>query len=240
MLLESFLMVTTKKRGKLIVIEGTDGSGKTTQYKLLLRRLKQEKIPFARLDFPQYEKPSSYFIRKYLNGDYGGWEKVGPYRASIFYALDRFDVKPKIEQWLHEGKTVIADRYVASNMGHQGAQIASSKERKAYFRWLHKLEYQILGIPRPDMTIVLHVPGTFVKKMIDKRRRISGIQGGMKRDILEADLKHLHQAERVYKETVKLFPRDFRMIECMKGKKFAGMEEIHEKVWTMVSGVIRA
>src|SRR5688572_8863017 len=106
------------KRGKFIVIEGTDGSGKKTQFELLVKRLKKAGHKVATFDFPQYGTPSAYFVEQYLNGHYGSIKETGPYRASLFYALDRFDAAPHIQAALAEGTMVICNRYVASNMGH--------------------------------------------------------------------------------------------------------------------------
>ncbi|MDE2019428.1 MAG: hypothetical protein KGJ13_03705 [Patescibacteria group bacterium] len=117
-------------KGKFIVIEGTDGSGKTEQMKRLLARIPKE-IRTETIHFPQHGEPSSYFVDEYLNGKYGTAETVGPYRASLFYGLDRFDAAlKKMNQWLADGRIVIADRYVGSNMGHQGGKIKTKEERK--------------------------------------------------------------------------------------------------------------
>src|SRR3989344_3728667 len=110
------------RRGKLFVIEGTDGSGKTEQFKRLVQRLKKEGRRVATVDFPQYGKPSSYFVREYLNGKYGGWRDVGPYACSLFYALDRFDVRPIMHRTFAAGKVLVSNRYMPSSMGHQGAK----------------------------------------------------------------------------------------------------------------------
>ena len=108
-----------KEQGRFIVLEGTDGSGKTTQFKALVARLKKEGIAVKTVDFPQYGKESSYFVRQYLNGKYGGLKEVGPYRASLFYALDRFDLSSETRQALASGKIIVTDRYVDANAGHQ-------------------------------------------------------------------------------------------------------------------------
>src|SRR2546423_12717689 len=129
-----------RQKGKFIVLEGTDGSGKTTQFKKLIDRLEKEH-EVTTFDFPQYAKPSSYFVKEYLNGRYGTLAEVGPYRASIFYALDRFDVGREISKWLKEDKIIVSNRYVSSNMGHQGAKIKDIKERKEYFKWIDQFEF---------------------------------------------------------------------------------------------------
>ena len=218
------------KIGKFIVIEGTDGSGKTTQFKKLVSRLKKAGFKIATFDFPQYDKPSSYFVREYLNGNYGTWRKVGPYKASIFYALDRFSAGHQISDWLNKGKIVLSNRYVASNMGHQGAKIKNKNERKKFFKWLYELEYGIMSIPKPDLNIVLHMPADVAQKLVDKKG-VREYVGGVKRDIHEADLQHLRQAEETYLYMVKTFPKDFKVVECVRRENLFSPEDIHKEVW---------
>ncbi len=218
------------KSGKFIVIEGTDGSGKTTQFKKLVSRLRKAGFKIATFDFPQYGKPSSYFVREYLNGNYGTWREVGPYKASVFYALDRFSAGRQISEWLNEGKIVLSNRYVASNMGHQGAKIKNKKERKDFFKWLYKLEYGIMNIPKPDLNIVLHMPADVAQKLVDKKGAREYV-GGIKRDIHEADLQHLRQAEETYLYMVKTFPKDFKVVDCVKRGNLLSPEDIHKVVY---------
>jgi dTMP kinase len=221
-------------RGKFIVIEGTDGSGKTEQFNRLLLRL-PEGFAFKTLDFPQYDEPSSYFVREYLNGNYGALEDadVGPRRASLFYALDRFDAsEKKLKRWLADGTTVIANRYVGSNMGHQGGKIGDEKKRKDFFKWLYELEYGICGIPRPDLNIILHMPAEIAQELVDRKTARDYI-GGKKRDLHEENLEHLRHAEKIYLEMAKLFPDNFAVVECAPDGKLLSIEAIHEKVWTV-------
>lgn len=227
-------MAREGKRGKFIALEGTDGSGKTEQFERLILAL-PEWVKFATLDFPRYSEPSSCFVQRYLTGYYGG--EVGPYEASIFFALDRFDAKLKALEWLDEGKVIIANRYVASNMGHQGAKIESPAEREKFFKWLYELEYGILGIPKPDLNIVLHVPAEIAAELVSKKRSRAYLQG-KKRDIHEIDFAHQKRAEEVYLEIVKLYPRDFVVIECAEGKDILPPEAIHEKVMAVAKPIL--
>jgi dTMP kinase len=224
-------------KGTFIVLEGTDGSGKTAQFKLLVSRLRREGFGVATFDFPQYNKPSSYFVKEYLNGRYGGWNEVGPYKASLFYAMDRFDVGMRIQKRLKEGRVVVANRYVPSNMGHQGAKIAGEKARAAFFRWLYNLEYRFLGIPKPTKNIILHVPARIAQKLISQKGRREYL-GGVKLDIHEADIKHLKRAEKTYLLLPKIFPREFRLIECFEAGRLLSIAEIHEKIWRLVSRIL--
>jgi len=226
------------RKGKFIVIEGTDGSGKTAQFQELVGHLKIKGIDVVTFDFPQYGKQSSYFVREYLNGQYGTWEEVGPYKASMFYALDRYDVGWQIRRWLDEGRVVLSNRYVSSNMGHQGAKIHSPAKRKKFFAWLHELEYGILEIPKPDLTIVLHVPAPIAQSLVDKKGKREYI-GGIRRDIHEADLTHLRQAEETYLAMVKMFPREYRLVECVEKKQLLSIDAVHGRVWKIISRLLK-
>ena len=223
------------KKGKFIVIEGTDGSGKTTQFEKLVLRVES---PVALFDFPQYDKSSSYFVKEYLAGHYGTAEEVGPYKASLFYAIDRFDVAPSINKALAEGKTVFSNRYVGSNMGHQGAKIEDRKEFLKYLNWLYDLEYNIFGIPKPDLNIILHVPAKIAQEFATKQNK-GGYVAGEKRDIHEGNLKHLERAEMVYLEMAKIFPDYFKVIECVGNGKLLSIDAVHEKVWKAVSKILK-
>lgn len=232
-------------RGKFIVIEGTDGSGKTVQFERLILAL-PEGTKLGALDFPQYAEPSSYFVQKYLTGKYGG--EVGPYAASVFFAVDRFDVKLKILQWLEEGRTIVANRYVASNMAHQGAKIEKKNEREKFYRWLYALEYEIFGIPKPELNIVLHVPAEISHELAGKktaRAYLSGghtggvVGGGGAHDIHETDFAHRKRSEEVYLEIAALFPNDFRVVECAPEGVLLTPEAIHEKVRAVVQEMLK-
>lgn len=221
------------RRGKLIVIDGSDGSGKGTQTKLLAKSLELSGYQVKVADFPQYGHKSAEPIEAYLNGAYG--KDLNPYAASLFYAIDRFDASFQMKQWLDEGIIVISNRYVTSNAGHQGGKITDRFERLKFFKWLDNLEYGILDIPKPDLTIILHVPATIAQQMIDKKGKVGReyIKGGKNKDMLESDLSHLKQAVQTYQEVAKLFPK-IKMINCMDGKKLFAPKTIHNKVWELV------
>ena len=223
-----------QQKGKFIIIEGTDGSGKKTQFEKLVLRIEHRVATF---DFPQYDKPSSFFVKEYLNGHYGTAEEVGPYKASIFYAVDRFDISPMIRNAINDGKIAVSNRYVGSNMGHQGAKIEDKKERVKYFNWLYELEYGILGIPKPDLNIILHMPAKIAQEFVDKKGAREYI-GGAKRDLHEGDLRHLERAERVYLEMAEIFPEDFIVVECVENGRLLSVDEVHERVWDKVSRFI--
>ncbi len=226
--------MTKRKEGLFIVLEGTDGSGKTVQFRRLLGKLKKQGFKCQTVDFPQYGRPSAYFVEQYLTGKYGGWHKVGPYRASLFYALDRHEASAKIKKALSQGKIVLANRYFGSNLGHQGAKIQNNRKRKKFFKWIYNLEYNILGIPKPDLNLFLHVPAKISYQLVAKKGEREYLKG-KKRDIHEKDIKHLKQAEQSYLQAIKLFPKDFKVIECIENNNLLSIDEIAEKVWQIIN-----
>ncbi len=224
--------------GKFIVIEGTDGSGKATQCALLVDRLRKEGQDPWVMDFPRYHEPSAYFVQKYLNGGYGSLRDSGPKRAALFYALDRFDASPEIWAALREGRTVVSNRYIASSMGHQGSKIENQKQREEFFRWLYDLEYDIFGIPKPDLNIFLHIPAETAYDLIAKKAERKYLAGGAKRDIAESDMEHLKVSERTYEDVARLFPSEFAVVECAPAGQLLSPEEVHAKVWAIVENIV--
>ena len=219
------------QKGRFIVIDGTDGSGKATQTQLLIEELKLGGHKVEMADFPQYGQKSAGLVEDYLNGKYG---QVSPQAASIFYAVDRFDASFKIKQWLEEGKIVVANRYVTANAGHQGGKIADDIDRMKFFRWLDNLEYTIFNIPKPDLNIILHMTAEMAQKLVDKKSSdVRKYANGKKRDLHEADLLHLQNAEKVYMEISKLFPNT-KLVECVSGGQLLTPPEVSNKVWELV------
>jgi dTMP kinase len=146
------------KKGKLVVFEGIDGSGKTTQLDLLTEYLKERSIPFETIDFPRYwDSFHGKTVARYLKGDFGEVDSVSPYLISLAYSLDRATAKREMNVWLREGKIVLANRYATSNMAHQAAKLPE-KKRKEFLDWLYELEYRVNKIPKEDLVIYLHVP----------------------------------------------------------------------------------
>lgn len=225
-----------KPHSLFLVIEGTDGSGKGTQFKLLADKLVAGGYDVATFDFPQYDLPSSYFVKKYLNGDYGTAEEVGPYTASLFYALDRYEAAPKIREAMAAGKVVLINRYTGSNMGHQGTKFQHAEERRGYFIWLDNLEFEMLGIPRPDLNFVLRVPAEIAQGLVDQKGDRSYTD--KKRDIHEADLDHLKRAVEVYDNLCDLFPKDFRRIDCVRNRQLMSIEQIHNLLWEQIEPLL--
>ena len=215
-------------KGLFIMIEGTDGSGKSVQTNLLVDALKKKGREVAQISLPQYGQPSAAMVEAYLNGEFGTAEAVGPYRASILYAIDRYAASAKIKKWLSEGKIVIANRYVASNLGHQGGKIKDMAERKKYFAWNYNLEYNIFGIPKPDINLILHVTPEISQQLVDKKGAREYLRG-KKRDIHEDDWNHLRAAEQAYIQIARSYP-EFALIECVEEDQLLSPEIIYQKV----------
>jgi len=214
-------------KGVFIVIAGTDGSGKTVQTKKLVENLNKEGKDVETIEFPQYGHKSAGLVEEYLNGKYGTSEEVGPYRASIFFACDRYDASFQIKQWLEQGKIVIANRYVSANMGHQAGKIKDKEERDKFLEWLEDLEFNIFGIPKPDLNILLYMPPEIGQELVDKKGHREYV-GGKKRDIHEADLNHLKNAAEAYKYCAEKFK--WLVINCAPNKKLREIEDISREV----------
>ncbi len=226
------------RKGFFIVIDGLDGSGKRTQTMLLRERLLKEGFDVEMADFPQYGQWSAIFVEKYLRGEFGASQDVTAQQASLFYALDRFAAGATIKQWLAAGKIVISNRYVSSSKGHQLGKITEEKEMKDFLSWLNHLEYTILNIPIPDLTIFLHMKPEFGQYLVDKKMPREYLQG-RKRDIHEDDLQHLQNAERAF-----LFCLDNDSLEnwvhipCDDGKSPKTKEEVQKMIYKEVQELI--
>jgi dTMP kinase len=217
-----------ESRGIFIVIEGSDGSGKATQLARVKQRLEAAGHSVETFDFPRYDEPSSYFVKRYLDGAYGGADDVGPYTSSLFYALDRFEAAPKIREALKAGKVVISNRYTGSNMAHQGTKISNAEQRRGFFIWLDNLEFEMLRIPRPDISFVLRVPTEVsIRLMADKAK-----------DIHESDPKHLERTLAVYDDMTQLFPKDFQRIDCVRSGQMLDVETVNMMLWEKVSPLL--
>jgi dTMP kinase len=228
-------MVEEKLRGKFIAIEGTDGSGKATQTAFLLKKLKEEGHDVEIIDFPRHGEPSGKLIDLYLTGFFGDPTKLDPNLVSGYYAMDRLMNKPKIDFWLDEGKVVIADRYASSNIGHQGAKIQDEQKREELFKWLHKLEFEELKIPKPDIQVFLHVPADVSFELIKNKIQRGYIKIG-NADGHEGNIEHLRNAERSYLYASRLF--GWNIIECTENGQLLPIEAIHEKIWEVVSKIL--
>ncbi len=182
-------------RGKLIAIEGIDGSGKRTQLDLLSKALTQRNVPFYRISFPRYDSSFGQLAGRYLNGDFGPLDAVDPHLSAVLYSGDRFEAKPLLESELASGHAVLADRYVASNLAHQTARLPAAQQEE-FLAWLRHIEYDIYGLPKEDLVLYLRLPASRAQKLI--ARKTARDYTSLRRDIQEADIRHLECAAAVY------------------------------------------
>ena len=215
--------------GKLIVIEGTDGSGKSTQFKRLTERIAQEGREFQRLVFPQYQEESSALIRMYLGGQFGTRPSdVNAYAASAFYAVDRYASYKKVwGQWYENGGLVLSDRYTTSNAVHQASKEPEDKQAE-FLKWLYEFEYDRLGLPAPDLVIYLDVPTDFTEKMMRSREAATNTQA----DIHEQDIDYLATCRRTGKAAAKFY--NWTVIDCVRDGAMRSIEDIHEEIYRHV------
>lgn len=219
-------------KGLFIVLEGADGSGKGTQFRLLSERLSAVGYEVVTFDFPRYREPSSHFVRQYLNGKYGTAGQINPYAASLFYALDRYEAAPDIKSALQEGKIVLSNRFAGSNMAHQGSKFGTEAQKRGFFMWADSLEFQLLGIPRPDLNIYLRVPAEISYELIERKSARS--YTNLVRDEHESDILHLKEAVATYDLLCRLFPRDYQAIESTEKGRLLSIPAINELAWRAI------
>ena len=220
--------------GKLIVFEGTDGSGKSTQFQALCARVEQTGTPFRRLVFPQYQEPSSALIRMYLGGEFGSRPgDVNPYAASAFYAVDRYASLKKVwGEYYSQGGLILTDRYTTSNAVHQGAKCAP-QERPAFLGWLDDFEHDKLGLPRADLVLYLDMPTRCSLELLRSREAATHTQG----DIHEVDPDYLAACRDSALQAARLL--GWQVIPCVTGDgRLRTVEEIHREVWSLVSPLL--
>ena len=219
--------------GKLIVIEGTDGSGKSTQFRLLTDRLEAEQVKFQKLVFPQYSEPSSALIRMYLGGEFGSKpEDVNAYAASAFYSVDRYASYRKVwGKWYENGGLVVSDRYTTSNAVHQTSKEPEDK-REDFLNWLYDCEYGKLGRPRPDLVIYLDVPTDFTEKMLRRRETETNTHA----DIHEQDTQYLATCRRMGRAAAAHY--GWTVIRCVRDGAMRSMEDIHEEIYRHVAACL--
>jgi len=219
--------MSENKKGKFIVIEGIDGSGKSTQTKLLIARLKKNKLKVKTMHFPQHgHEVFGNLVDSYLNNHFGHATRLDYRLASVLYAADRFEAKEKINRWLGEGYWVVLDRYTESNFGHQASKVRDKEKRLQIMEWLYNLDYKVFKNPKPDMTIFLQVDEKLVSKLMDKM--------GKSKDGHEGNVSFLRRSRIAYQEACDKFGY-WKKIKCVVRGKLLSIDEIHQKVWDMVS-----
>lgn len=223
------------RKGKLIVIDGTDGSGKATQVSLLEKRLKKEGYTVKVLDFPEYyQNFFGKFIGHCLSEQYYNWTNIHPKIASIAYAADRWESSVKIREWLKRGYIVLANRYVSANQIHQGGKIANIKKREAFMQWLAEMEYSVFKIPKPDLTFYLSLPIELVLRLIDERNsKNSRAYLGKKKDVHEKDKNFLKNSIKSALWLAKK-QKGWAKIDCVKAGSLRSREDIHEEIFTKI------
>lgn len=219
--------------GKLIVLEGIDGSGKATQSNILREKIENLGKKVLHVSFPDYESPSSALVKMYLQGNFGkNPGDVNPYAASLFYALDRFaSYRACWKSFYKEGGIVIADRYTTSNMVHQMTKYDEKEKREEFLNWLDETEYKKLELPRPDMVILLDVPLDISKELVRER---AGKGGSM--DIHEQHLEYLEKCYSAYQALCEKY--GWQRISCVYGKRMRSVEEVSSEIFERVSCIL--
>ncbi len=218
--------------GKLIVFEGIDGSGKSTQFKIMCSRFENEGIAFNRLTFPQYQEPSSALIKMYLNGDFGeNPEDVNAYAASTFFAVDRYASYIKVwRAHYHSGSMILTDRYTTSNALHQGSKLPEDK-RSDFFKWLYEFEFGLMELPKPDVVIYMDIP---VENAIERIKNRQAVTGGAA-DIHERDIDYLKKCRICGNQAADFY--GWRKISCFRGQKARSEEDIHNEIYDILTGM---
>ena len=216
--------------GRLIVFEGIDGSGKSTQFELLCGRLTDENRDFMRLRFPRYDKPSSVLLKMYLDGEFGeDPDAVNAYAASSFFAVDRF--ASYLQDWrgyFEGGGLVLTDRYTTSNALHQGAKLPPGR-REHFFKWLYEYEFGLLGLPAPDLVIFLDIEAKQAAQRLQHRQSATGTEG----DIHEKDLDYLFHCATSGRHAAAL--HNWRKINCFIGDRERDENEIHQEIYRCIN-----
>lgn len=219
--------------GKLIVLEGTDGSGKSTQFARLTDHLDRDGYDFRRLVFPRYENPSSSLLRMYLGGEFGSHPSdVNPYAASTFFTVDRF--ASWCQDWggyYKNGGLVFSDRYTTSNAVHQASKLPQG-EREAFFGWLYDFEFNKIGLPKPDMVIFLDVPISFTEQLMRRRESDTGTHA----DIHEQDLEYLRICRETASQAAAFY--GWRSVSCTRQDELRTIEDIHDEIYSIVRSCI--
>ena len=219
--------------GKLIVLEGTDGVGKSTQFSLLKDRMAASGRDFRTVVFPQYSEPSSALIRMYLGGEFGSSPAdVNPYAASIFYAADRYaSYKKTWGEYYESGGLILCDRYTTSNAVHQASKVEPGHRMK-YYQWLYETEFDLMGLPRPDLVIYLDAPIELTERLMRRRETDTNTRA----DIHEQDLDYLRTCRASGKQAAEFY--GWRIVRCDRGGAMRSIEDIHEEIFQLANNCL--
>jgi dTMP kinase len=222
-------------RGKFIVIEGIDGSGKRTQIEMLARALAEKKIATAQIGFPNYDGFFGKLVGQFLNGDFGALEAVDPHFSAMLYAGDRLQAAPGIRRDLEAGNILLADRYVASNLAHQGSRVPANK-RDEFLTWLKRLEYEVYALPQEDLVIYLRMKPADAQRLVGEKGKRE--YTALRRDLQESDIEHLATASEVYDQLAR--QPNWLTIECHDAAANAlrSPEDIHKEILAAVESRI--
>ena len=218
--------------GKIFVIDGTDGSGKQTQFEKIVERLQKEGKNIKVISFPNYESESSSLVKMYLGGKFGeNAKEISPYIASTFYAADRYATyKTQLEEFYKNGGIILADRYTTANMVHQAGKIKDLEEREKFLNWLWDFEFNIYGLPVPTKAFFLNMPTEFAIKLMENRE--NKITHEQQKDIHERDANHLKDA---YEAACSLVDKyDWYEVKCLKDGGIRSIEDIHEEIYNEI------
>ncbi len=215
--------------GKLFVIDGTDGSGKQTQFKKLQERLSKEGIKYKTVSFPNYDSPSSSLVKMYLSGEFGqNAKEISPYIASTFYAADRYATFQKgLKEYYNNGGIILADRYTTGNMVHQAGKIKDIKEREKFLNWLWDFEFNLYKLPIPTKAFFLNMPPEYALKLIQHRE--NKFTHEQTKDIHEKDKNHIIDS---YNAACSLVDKyNWYEVKCVKNNKLRTVDDIHEEIF---------
>ncbi len=216
--------------GKLVVIEGADGSGKATQTTRLYERLRNLRVNVLRVSFPNYESESSALIKMYLRGDFGGNpESVNPYASAMFYAVDRFASFQTWKDFYEDGGIILADRYFASNMAHQAVKFNRKMDREKFWNWVEDIEIKKFQLPRPNLTIFLDMPPEISAMLRQKRGRT---------DLHESDYNYMVKSYKMYVELSQKYK--WETIKCAENNFARSSLDIEQDIFRLVEEMLLA
>ena len=221
------------------MIDGTDGSGKTTQINLLIEKLKADGHKVQTIHFPEYSNFFGGFIGHCLTEQYYNFVKVHPKIVSVLYAADLWESSKEIKKWLDAGYMVVLDRYVSANQIHQGGKIRSSKKRADFLKWLNEMEYKVFKIPKPDITIYLSLPINLIGRLIKERNKKSvRAYAGNKKDVHEVDLEFQKNSRESAIWLAKVL-KNFKKVDCAPRGELLSREDINEMVYGKVKKILK-
>ena len=218
--------------GKLFVIDGTDGSGKQTQFEKLKERLEKDGVDYRTVSFPNYDSPSSSLVKMYLSGEFGtDAQEISPYIASTFYAADRYATfQTGYKKYYEDGGIILADRYTTANMVHQAGKIKDKEERDKFLKWLWDFEFKLYGLPVPTEVFFLNMPTEKALELMKDRK--NKFDENAKKDIHESNEKHMKDAYEAACDVAKEY--NWFEIKCMKDNKLRTIDDIHEEIYEEV------